>query len=134
MLTTVFPRFKVSVFGGSAWEWREERQQFYLHQFVPGQPDLNYENPRVLNEILAAAVFWMKLGVDGFRLDAVPMIYEEHYDLDEPEDPNRPPEALPEEYRYWQHPYTYNLPRVLVALAEFRRFVDIYSLTDGIER
>ena len=42
---------QISVFGGSAWEWREERQQFYLHQFVIQQPDLNYENPDVVEEM-----------------------------------------------------------------------------------
>jgi len=59
------------------WEWREERQQFYLHQFVVEQPDLNYENPRVLTEMLAAVKFWLDMGVDGFRVDAVPHMFED---------------------------------------------------------
>lgn len=53
------------------WEWNETRQQFYLHQFVPGQPDLNYRNPLVLQEMKDVLSFWMELGVDGFRMDAV---------------------------------------------------------------
>lgn len=53
------------------WQWREERQQFYLHQFVPGQPDLNYRNPAVQKEMENVIKFWLELGVDGFRQDAV---------------------------------------------------------------
>ncbi len=62
---------KVSVFRYSAWEYREERGQFYLHQFVVGQPDLNYRNPKVLEEMKDVFRFWLDLGVDGFRMDAV---------------------------------------------------------------
>ena len=53
------------------WEYREERGQFYLHQFLPGQPDLNYRNPKILEEIKDVFRFWLDLGVDGFRMDAV---------------------------------------------------------------
>jgi alpha-glucosidase len=62
---------KVSVFRYSAWEYREERGQFYLHQFVIGQPDMNYRNPKVLEEMKDVFRFWLDLGVDGFRMDAV---------------------------------------------------------------
>ena len=61
----------MSVFRFSAWEYREERGQFYLHQFVKGQPDLNYRNPKVMEEMLDVFRFWLDLGVDGFRMDAV---------------------------------------------------------------
>jgi glycosidase len=125
---------QVSVFGGSTWEWNEERQQFYYHAFVAGQPDLNYENPKVLTEILAAAWFWMEKGVDGFRVDAPPWMFEDQSFLDQPPDPDRPLEALPDEFRYWLHPYTYNLPAVLDALAELRKTMDRFSLSDGKER
>ena len=49
----------------------EERGQFYLHQFVDKQPDLNYRNQNLLNEITSTYEYWMDLGVDGFRVDAV---------------------------------------------------------------
>ena len=60
-----------SCFGGSAWEWVEERQQYYLHLFAKGQPDLNWE-PREVRETLYedAMRFWLRKGVDGFRADA----------------------------------------------------------------
>ena len=60
-----------SFFGGPAWTWRPEREQFYLHQFTPGQPDLNYRNPDVYQEMLDVLTFWMDHGCDGYRMDAV---------------------------------------------------------------
>ncbi|WP_052459622.1 maltose alpha-D-glucosyltransferase [Tessaracoccus massiliensis] len=61
----------------SNWEFDPVRKQFYWHRFYSHQPDLNYENPKVLEEILNALRFWLDLGVDGFRLDAVPYLVEE---------------------------------------------------------
>ena len=63
-----------SIFGGSAWTWSEQRQQYYLHTFAPFQPDLNWENPKVRQAIYAIAKFWLAKGVGGFRIDAVPYI------------------------------------------------------------
>ena len=60
-----------AVFGGSAWQWCEERQQFYLHTFAAAQPDLNWENPAVRRALYDAANFWLKRGVGGFRIDAI---------------------------------------------------------------
>uniref|UniRef100_A0A1B6E5M0 Alpha-amylase n=2 Tax=Clastoptera arizonana TaxID=38151 RepID=A0A1B6E5M0_9HEMI len=66
-----------SVFSGSAWEWNEERNQFYLHQFAIKQPDLNYRNSLVVEEMTKAIEFWLDLGVDGFRVDAAKFLVEE---------------------------------------------------------
>jgi len=60
-----------SIFGGSAWTWCEERQQFYLHTFAEQQPDLNWENPEVRQALYDAANFWLDKGVGGFRIDAI---------------------------------------------------------------
>lgn len=60
-----------SIFGGSAWEWCEERQQYYLHTFAKAQPDLNWENPEVRQKLYDAANFWIKKGAGGFRIDAI---------------------------------------------------------------
>lgn len=62
------------IFGGSAWEWCEERQQFYLHTFAKQQPDLNWENSEVRRALYDIANFWIKKGVGGFRIDAIPYI------------------------------------------------------------
>ena len=63
-----------SIFGGSAWTWSEERQQYYLHTFLKEQPDLNWENPEVRQALYDVANFWTEKGVGGFRMDAVTYI------------------------------------------------------------
>lgn len=60
-----------SVFGGPAWTWDARRGQYYLHNFLSAQPQLNVANPAVQDALLAAARFWLDRGVDGFRLDAI---------------------------------------------------------------
>ena len=62
------------VFGGSIWEWDEGTQQYYLHCFSKKQPDLNWENPRVRDEVYDLMDFWLAKGVDGFRMDVIGMI------------------------------------------------------------
>src|SRR5688572_714522 len=60
--------------GGSVWEWDEESQEYYLHLFCKEQPDLNWENPVTRKAIYESAIeFWLKRGVDGFRVDTVNM-------------------------------------------------------------
>jgi len=61
----------------SNWTFDPVRKQFYWHRFYSHQPDLNYDNPKVMEEVLNALRFWLELGVDGFRLDAVPYLTEE---------------------------------------------------------
>ncbi|HEY3872036.1 MAG TPA: maltose alpha-D-glucosyltransferase [Actinocrinis sp.] len=61
----------------SNWTFDPVRKQYYWHRFFSHQPDLNYENPRVHAEVLAALRFWLDLGIDGFRLDAVPYLYQQ---------------------------------------------------------
>ncbi|MDR9745693.1 glycoside hydrolase family 13 protein [Paenibacillus taichungensis] len=63
-----------STFGGSAWEWVPELGQYYLHLFSVKQPDLNWENPKVRQEIYDMIQWWMDKGVGGFRLDVIDLI------------------------------------------------------------
>ncbi|ODT83507.1 MAG: alpha-glucosidase [Pelagibacterium sp. SCN 64-44] len=65
------PNNWLSVFGGSAWEWHTARRQYYLHNFLTSQPDLNFHNPQVQEAVLEAMRFWLDRGLDGFRLDTV---------------------------------------------------------------
>ena len=65
------PNNWMSVFGGPAWEWDAGRRQYYLHNFLPAQPDLNLTNPKVQEAMLNILRFWLDRGVDGFRLDTV---------------------------------------------------------------
>ncbi|HEY6698705.1 MAG TPA: maltose alpha-D-glucosyltransferase [Acidimicrobiales bacterium] len=60
----------------SNWTWDPQREQFYWHRFFHHQPDLNYENPEVAEAMLDVVRFWLSLGLDGFRLDAVPYLFE----------------------------------------------------------
>jgi maltose alpha-D-glucosyltransferase/alpha-amylase len=60
----------------SNWSWDDEAQAYYWHRFFSHQPDLNYDNPEVQEQMLAAVRFWLDLGLDGFRLDAVPYLFE----------------------------------------------------------
>ncbi len=61
----------------SNWTWDPVRQQYYWHRFFSHQPDLNYENPAVQEAMIGVLKFWLELGIDGFRLDAVPYLFEE---------------------------------------------------------
>jgi len=81
-----------SVFGGPAWAWDARRGQYYLHNFLTEQPDLNVHNPAVQDALLASARFWLERGVDGFRLDAI------DYAMHDPaltDNPPRPPDGRP---------------------------------------
>jgi glucan 1,6-alpha-glucosidase len=66
-----------AVFGGSAWEYMPEIGQYYFHQFLPEQPDLNWENPKVRSAIYDMILWWMDKGVGGFRMDVIDQIAKE---------------------------------------------------------
>lgn len=92
------------MFHTEAWTKPEGSTQFYLHQFDKGQPDLNYENPKVKEEMKKMIEFWFSKGVDGFRIDAINHAYEDERFLDEPLiDENR--ELF---YENMDHKYTMN--------------------------
>ncbi len=76
-----------SVFGGPAWTWHARRRQYYLHNFLPEQPDLNVHHPEVQAALLDVARFWFERGVDGFRLDAI------DYAMHDPRLRDNPPAA-----------------------------------------
>ncbi|MDE2305471.1 MAG: alpha-glucosidase [Gammaproteobacteria bacterium] len=71
------PNNWVSIFGGSAWQWVPAVHQFYYHAFYRQQPDLNWRNPAVRHAMFDAMRFWLDRGVAGFRLDAVPQLFED---------------------------------------------------------
>ncbi|XP_039447932.1 maltase 2-like [Culex pipiens pallens] len=111
-----------SVFYGSAWEWSDKRQEYYLHQFAVGQPDLNYRNPEVIKEFDDILLFWMQKGASGFRIDAINHMFEVEDFRDEPinnpEDPNS--------YGYTHHIYTKDLPETYDVIAHWRKLIDSY--------
>jgi alpha-glucosidase len=78
------PNNWVSLFGGSAWEWVPAVHQFYYHKFYKQQPDLNWRNPAVEKAMFGAMRFWLDRGVAGYRLDAIPTLFEDPQLRDEP--------------------------------------------------
>ncbi len=68
------PNNWLSKFGGSAWQWDESSEQYYLHLFAKDQADLNWDNPQVREEVKKIISFWAEKGVDGFRLDVINLI------------------------------------------------------------
>lgn len=117
------PNNWVSVFSGPAWTYREERKQWYLHQFTKQQPDLNYRHPAVLTEMTNVIKFYLDKGVDGFRLDAINHMYEDNRFLDEPktgwtEDENS--------YDYLEHIYTKDQNETYNIVYQWREFLDNY--------
>jgi alpha-glucosidase len=116
------PNNWVSLFGGSAWEWVPAVHQFYYHKFYKQQPDLNWDNPDVEKAAFDAMRFWLDRGVAGFRLDAIPTLFEDPQLRDERElgginaqgDPN-----LAEDY-------TSNLPKVHEVIRRMRAMVSSY--------
>ena len=104
-----------SIFGGSAWAWCEERQQYYLHTFAPQQPDLNWENPDVRKALIDIANYWTDKGVGGFRIDAITYIKKPAEFADGPADG--------EDGMYSVHAATANTPGILDFLHEFKAAV-----------
>ena len=78
------PNNWLSIFGGGAWQWDSTRQQYYLHNFLRSQPDLNYHCDALREQMLQELEFWLKRGVDGFRLDAVNFCYHDKQLRDNP--------------------------------------------------
>ena len=66
-----------STFGGSAWEYDETTNQYYFHEFAKGQPDLNWENPKVMDEVAKCINFWLEKGIKGIRFDVIHLIGKE---------------------------------------------------------
>ncbi|EGH6053925.1 alpha,alpha-phosphotrehalase [Salmonella enterica] len=85
----VCPNNWQSKFGGSAWRWHSQSEQYYLHLFAPEQADLNWENPAVRAELKKVCEFWADRGVDGLRLDVVNLIAKDQDFPDDPTDDGR---------------------------------------------
>lgn len=110
-----------SVFGGPAWKFDATTNQWYLHQFDPAQPDLNWRNPEVEDAMMEIARFWFKRGVAGFRLDAVDRIYEDPDFRDEPVNIN------PDGTQTLEEIYTRDLPELHNVLRHLRTLSDEYG-------
>jgi alpha-glucosidase len=111
-----------SVFGGSAWEWVPPRKQFYYHKFYRQQPDLNWSNPEVEKAMFDTMRFWLDRGVAGFRLDAIPTLFEDPQLRNEPEKGGINAYGDP----ILDDVYTSNLPQVHETIRHMRAMVQSY--------
>jgi alpha-glucosidase len=111
-----------SLFGGSAWEWNAARRQFYYHKFYKQQPDLNWRNPAVEAAMFDVMKFWLDRGVAGFRLDAIPALFEDPQLRSEPETGGVNAQGDPN----LKELYTANLDDVHGIIRRMRAMVDRY--------
>ncbi len=103
--------------GETAWQWEQQRQQFYLHSFDVKQPDLNWANPDVREAIKAAMRFWLDKGVDGFRVDAVRFMGKDPEFKDNPINPDYEP-GIWSKYNSIKHLNSQGWPELYEYLAE----------------
>jgi alpha-glucosidase len=124
------PNNWLSIFGGGAWQWEPRRQQYYLHNFLTSQPDLNFHNEAVRKAVLDNVRFWLDLGVDGFRLDAINFCFHDKLLRD------NPPKALEDRqgrgfsddnpYAFQYHYYNNTQPENIEFMEDIRALMDQY--------
>lgn len=119
------PNNWISVFSGPAWTYNATLKEWYFHQFEYRQPDLNYSNPDVRAEMEDVILFWLKKGVDGFRVDAVPHLFERDHFRDEPRSSDKT--ATDRDYTYLDHIYTKDDPRTYELVRSWRKVMDDYA-------
>ncbi|TAM59325.1 MAG: alpha-glucosidase [Rhodanobacter sp.] len=125
------PNNWLSLFGGCAWQWEPRRGQYYLHNFLASQPDLNFHHPEVRVAVLDNVKFWLDRGVDGLRLDAINFCFHDRQLRDNPAKP--PHERVgrgfsPDNpYAFQYHYYNNTQPENLVFLQELRALLDRYQ-------
>jgi alpha-glucosidase len=115
----------LSEFGGSAWAWDAGTRQYYYHAFLAQQPDLNWRNPQVRRAIYDVMRFWLRRGVDGFRVDVIWHLIKDDQFRDNPPNPNFRPGRPPHEALL--NLYSADRPEVLEVVAEMRRVVDEFE-------
>ncbi|MBD2841898.1 alpha-glucosidase family protein [Erythrobacter rubeus] len=117
------PNNWLSMFGGSAWSWDTSRRQYYLHNFLREQPDLNFHQPAVQDAILDITRFWLDRGVDGLRLDVANNYFHDLELRDNPAsgiaDGRRP-------YEFQHHRFNRSRPENLAFLERLRSVIDEY--------
>jgi alpha-glucosidase len=119
------PNNWISQFGGPAWTFDAHTNQYYLHSFLPQQPDLDWRNPKVRDAMFKPLRFWLDRGVDGFRVDALWLLIKDAMFRDNPPNPNYRA-GQPGIDRYLSL-YNADQPEIHEAVAEMRSILDAYS-------
>ena len=112
-----------SVFAGPAWTWDARRGQYYMHNFLPEQPQLNLHNGQVQDALLDVARFWLDRGVDGFRFDAINFAM---HDPQLTDNPPAPPGRRTRPFDYQAHVHNQSQPQIPAFLARVRGLMDLY--------
>lgn len=124
------PNNWLSIFGGGAWQWEPRREQYYLHNFLASQPDLNYHCEAVRARMLEEVEYWLRQGVDGLRLDAINFCYHDAQLRDNPPKPAAERRGrgfrTDNPYAYQRHIYDNTRPETLAFLEDLRRLTDRY--------
>lgn len=130
------PNNWLSIFGGPAWEWDSTRRQYFMHNFLTSQPDLNFHNMDVQQALLDATKFWLDRGVDGFRLDTINFYVHDQQLRDNPalaadlRNDTIAPSVNP--YNYQEHLFDKNRPENLDFLERFRALLDQYPAATAV--
>ena len=126
------PNNWLSIFGGSAWQWDTRRCQYYMHNFLVSQPDLNFHHADVQNALLDTVKFWLDLGVDGYRLDAINFCAHDKLLRNNPgrggaaDDPTA---QMSNPYVWQWHKFDKSQPEAFEFLRKLRTLVDQYPDT-----
>jgi len=130
------PNNWLSIFGGPGWSWHTTRCQYYQHNFLASQPDLNFHNPDVQDAMLDIARFWLDRGVDGFRLDTINFYFCDAELRDNPALPEceRNADIAPDvnPYNYQNHLYDKNRPENVEFLKRLREVMDEYPAVAAV--
>jgi len=119
------PNNWLSNFGGSGWEFDETTGQYYYHAFLPQQPDLNWRNPEVRQAMYDVLRFWLRRGVDGFRVDVIWHMIKDAEFRDNPRNPTWTPDQRP--YDEYLPVHTADQPEVHEVIREMRRVFDEFE-------
>lgn len=129
------PNNWLAIFGGSAWQWDTRRRQYYLHNFLSGQPDLNFHNPAVQDAMLDTLRFWLDRGVDGFRLDVINFCFHDALLRDNPardEVVYDPAVNTATPYAWQRHVFDKSRPENLAFLRRLRALMNQYPGTTTV--
>ena len=121
------PNNWMSHFGGPSWTWDETTQQFYLHSFLPQQPDLNWRNSEVREAMYNAMRFWLDRGVDGFRMDVLWLLIKDKHFRNNP--PNPTFHDAQHDHRRHLAIHNADQPETHQIVAEMRSLLDSYGPT-----
>lgn len=116
-----------SHFGGPAWEFDPQRGQYYLHNFLGSQPDLNYHNPEVIDAILDTCKFWLDRGLDGFRLDTANYFFHDQKLRSNPAAQAAPQVMATDLYGMQDNIYNKTRPENIAFLERLRKLTDQYE-------